>query len=296
MPAVAAWDTKPFVLTNPFSGSLTFNQVGALEPGVGMFTLLGDACKWIDAVRSTTDNIPQGNGSILHHRFLTGVQMPLTIGLWENTGVAACEDVLQAMLDLLSGSLRSLLNAGDNEGRLAWEIFGGAIRMVDDVRLLVYGDYSQAKGTDPATVTATLDSQYPYAQDLVQRRQPIEDGVPVVISNTGSSEYMPVIQVNRLDGVNGGAPVPSFTITRTHGGDVVQFAFDSALPGSNPIPGGDYAEITSFANTFYLNGDSTNESPGILMLDSDYFDLPPGDSTVEIDGCDCDVLWAPAWG
>lgn len=295
MPAVAAWDTKPFVLTNPFSGALAFNAVGALSPGVGLFTLVGDACKWLEAVRATTDNVPQGNGSIPHERFLTGVQVPLTIGMWEAPNVAACDAVLQAMLDLLSGSLRSLLNAGDNEGRLAWEIFGGAERMLDDVRLLVYGDYAQAKGSDAPFVTATLDSQFPYGQDLTQRSEPIEDSVPTIISNTGSSEYMPVIQVNRLDGVNGGSAVPAFTITRTHGADVVQFAFDSALPGSNPIPGGHYAEINCFANTIYLDGDSTNESPGIVMLDSDYFDLPPGDSTIEIDGCDCDVLWAPAW-
>lgn len=300
MGAVPSWAPQAFALTNPYTASrqvdprIFFNVLGSISPEVGYYSLRGDACSIGPSVRSTTDNVPQADGSIMHHRFLTGAQIQLTIELWEkggSPGIVACDSVLRAMLDDLMGAFRSLLNAGDNAGRLAWEVSGGATRMLDDVRLLIYPTFNTSPG-DPL-VTVTIDSKYPYALDLEQTRTGIEDGVPFTITNGGTSMMLPVFQVNRLDGVTSGSPVSSFTLSNNTTG--IQFAFDSALPGASAIPAGAYGEVSCFDNTFFKNGDETNESPGILMLDSDYFALEPGDNEIQIDGCDTDVLWQNAW-
>src|SRR5690349_17984383 len=112
MPAVPSWAPARFDLTNPYNGSMVFN----VASGGRKYLLDGDNCKFTMGVRSTTVNVPQADGSIPHHRFLTGAQMQLLIQLWdETTGKPACDDVLADMLDDVSGAFRSLLNAGDNE-------------------------------------------------------------------------------------------------------------------------------------------------------------------------------------
>lgn len=287
MPAVADWSGSQFDLTNPYNGTLSFN----VQTASGLYLFDQAGCSLDFEVRSTKSNVPQANGSILHHRFLTGAVMPLTIQLWEEPDKVACGEVLQNMLDELSGALRSLLNAGDNEGRIAWEVAGGDERMLDDVRLLVYPSY-QMGGL--GVVTVTLDSRYPYAQDLVQTRTGIANGATVTITNTGTADYDPVFQVNRLNGVTAATAVNAFTIENLTTG--LQFDYTDALPGAVPISaGGNYAEIDVFGNTIYLNGDGANLKAGVLELDSEYFPLQIGANNIKITGCDTDVLHAPAW-
>ncbi len=205
----------------------------------------------------------------------------------------ACESsLLTQMLDDLTGALRSLLNAGDNQGRLAWEVDGGNERMLDDVRLLVYPVFTPGP---PPSVTFTIDSQYPYAQDLNQTRTPVADGVPVIVDNTGSADYQPVFLVNQLNGVVDSGAVHTFTIQNLTTGE--QFVYDDSLPGASPISaGGHYAEINTFANTIFLDGDGANLKAGVDELNSEYLSLPIGSSVIQIDDCDMDILWAPAWG
>lgn len=290
MPAVPSWETQ-FDLTSP-GGNLSFNV--DLSPG---FYFLDPAnCSFNIGVRSTKSNVPQADGSILHTRFLTGVEMNLAIQLWESRDMLACADgeLLAVMLDDLSRSLRSLLNAGDNEGRLAWEVAGQNERMLDDARLLVYSAYSAVL---PQTVTATLDSQFPYAQDLTQIRTPCADGVPTVVTNTGSADYYPVFLVNMLNGVVGGSPVSSFTITTDRPSpDGLQIVYDDALPGATPIPGSHYGEINTFVNTFFEDGDGADLLAGVVEDESEFFPLLIGENTITITGADMDILWAPAWG
>lgn len=296
MPAVPSWAPQQFDLTNPYSTSkgdpwLSFN----VQTDLGLFLLDQKGCDFQITVRETTDNVPQSDGSILHRRFLTGVTMPLTIQLWAAPNQIACDDQLTAMLDEVTGAFRSLKNSGDNQGRLAWAVEGANERMLDDVRLLVYPRFETDGIT--ATVTVTIDSQYPFAQDLNQQSTPCPDGVPTEIINTGTADYFPVFQVNRLAGVTSASAVNNFTITLTNGSTVTQFVYSDSFPGADPISvGGHYAEITTFSNTIYLDGDGANLKAGVDELNSEYMELPIGTSEIQIDGCDMDVLWAPAWG
>lgn len=291
MPAVPKWSAPiQFDLTNPHNGSMSFN----VQLADRIYLLEQDGCDFQITVRSTTDNVPQSDGSNPHRRFLTGVTMPLTISLWRDVENPACDELLVDMVDELSGALRSLLNAGDNEGRLAWEIDEGAARMLDDVRLSVYPAY---RVDNPAgAFVVVLDSKFPYAQDLVQTTTECADGVPETIVNTGSAAYFPVFLVNQIGGVVSGAAVSSFMITVTQGTNVTQFVYNDGFPGAVPISaGGHYAEINCFENTIYLDGDSTNLKAGVDELNSEYPLFPTGTFDVQIDGCDMDVLWAPAW-
>ncbi len=284
MPAVPDW-SKPMTLTSPV-GDLLLNQE---VPGLGAYFLDGDGCKFNIGVRSTKDHVPQADGDILHHRFLTGTEMPLKIQLWESAerNAVACDALLELMLDTLTRHMRALLNAGDNEGRLAWAIpSGGPIRMLDDIRLLVYPDYTQDPSAMGSTVLATVDSQYPFAQDLNQTSTDIADGGTQVLNNTGSAAYTPVFQVQ--------GPTTGFSLINLTTGQ--QFDYDSNLPGAVAIGGGNYAEIDTFRNTIFLNGSGANLKAGVSQLTSDYWELAVGTNSVMIDGADVTVLWAPAWG
>ncbi len=268
---------------------MAFNE----QTSSGIYLVDQGGCDFHIDVRSTTDNVPQADGSILHTRFLTGVTIPMTIQLWETRNELACHgELLVEMLDNLSGALRSLLNAGDNEGRLAYQVDGQNDRMVDDVRLLVYPTFTPGP---PPTVTFTIDSRYPYAQDLTQQRTTFLNGVPQSIDNTGTAGYWPVFQVNRAAGVTNTAAVNDFTIQNITTG--IDFVYSSSNPGADPISaGGHYAEIDTFGNTIYLDGDGADLAAGITELESDYWPLVTGENDIVITGCDMDMLWAPAWG
>ncbi len=295
MPAVPHWAyPNVFDLTNPFNGNLSFNE----QTSSGIYLLIQDGCDFHIDVRSTTDNIPQANGSILHTRFLTGVTIPMTVQLWESRNEIACSgELLAEMLDNLSGALRSLLNAGDNEGRLAYQVDGQNDRMVDDVRLAVYPTFTPGP---PPTVTFTLDTQYPYAQDLLQNCTHFSDGVPQTLDNTGSADYHPVFLVNvsscslPYDGDVGA--VSDFTITVDNIYGITQFVYSDAFAGAVPIPSGAYAEINAFGNTIYQDGTGADLKAGVDELNSDYPVFATGSNDVQIDGADMVVLWAPAWG
>lgn len=279
-----------FILTNPYSTSLSTFLYLNTQLTDRLYLLDKSACTITPTVRQTTNDIPQANGSILHHRFLTGVQVQLKIDLWQTKAKPACDDLLADMVDELMGAFASLLNAGDNEGRLAWEVPGKNERILDDVRLLVYP--TLVVNEIFSSVTVTIDTKYPYAQDLTQIRTPIDDGSTVTISNTGTSEYFPVFQVNKLNDVIQGGTA-AFTIDNAANGK--QFAWDASQPGGSAIGGADYGEIDCFGNTMYLNGNGANLTPGIVMLSSEYFPLEIGDNDITINGAATDVLWAPAW-
>lgn len=293
MPAVPDWSSPiQFDLTNPYNtakgnGPLLFN----VQTASGLYLLDGTGCSFEIETRVTKTNVPQSDGSILHRRFLTGAEMALSIQLWESPDVIACGAVLATMLDDLSGALRSLLNAGDNEGRLSWEVSGKGDRMLDDIRLLVYPSFSA--GVALPVVTVRIDSKYPYAEDLTQTRTTITDGNTATLTNDGTAALFPVYQVYLSGGTT------SFSLTNTTNSQSMTWSgtLGSGGPagsGTTP-PGEDYIEIDTFNNTMFLNGISTDELPGLFLPNSLFPQLEVGGNDITIVGADVDILWQNAW-
>lgn len=278
MPAVPKWEL-PMTLTSPY-GSLLLNQ----QTAGGIYLLRPDGCGFDIQVRSTKDNVPQGDGSILHHRFLTGTEMPLAIQLWEDINTLACDELAEEMIDLLTLHLRGLLNAGDNQGRLSWDIpSGGNDRMLDDIRLLVYPELTL--NGNVYEVTTTIDSEYPYAQDLGEITTSISAGATETLNNTGNAIFYPVFIVQSTG---------TFTITNETTG--TELVWDGAVPAG-------CLEVNCFRETIYVNatctpgdGDGANLKYGIDMLNSDFPYLVPGNNDITMDGAGADVLWQAAYG
>jgi hypothetical protein len=109
--------------------------------------------------------------------------------------------------------------------------------------------------------------------------------VPDTLTNAGTAPMYPVFQVF--------GPTSFFSIGNLANG--LQFVYDASLPGASAIGSGDYAEITMFRNTIYLNGDQDNLKPGVNILLSDFFPLEVGDNIVTITGADALVKWQSAW-
>lgn len=300
MPPVPDW-TKEFRLTNPYTTAqggqwLTFN----VQSESGIYLLDQKGCAINFDVRSTKLDVPQGDGSILPERFLTGGVADLSVQLWGSDSKPACDQLLETMLDTLTGAVRSLLNAGDNAGRLSWDVASGADRMIDDVRLLTYPRFTM-DGPTPGVVF-TLDTRLPYAQTEADTFTNVLDGATVVITNDGTADYYPVFQVNRTwNGVSwdvGTSAVHSFTIQNLTTG--LDFNFDDTLPGGPAITANHFAEINCFTNTIYrmdvAADPGANLKASVVQLDSEYIPLVMGPNSIRITGADMAVIWANAYG
>lgn len=268
---IADW-TVPFSLTSAVYSAtlLPFNEAFSFSAGSGIYLLREDACSLNTDVRSTKDNVPQADGSILHCRYLTGMEMNLTVQLWENQANPACDQLQQEMMDTLMGYLYGLLNAGDNQGRISWTPNGGSSatstqRMLDDIRLLTYPVETHTGVL--AELAFTVDCALPYAEDLTQ----LAPSIPGTVVNAGNRPTYPVWQIYS----------GNFILTNTTTGDT--FAFDDSQPGC-PDVGAGYVEIDTFRNTAYLNGNLANLKPGIVMDSSDFFSIPPGTHTITCPG------------
>lgn len=281
MAATAEWAEIPFVLHSPYD-DITFN----LTTG-DRYLLIPGSCDMGAEVRSTKDDIPQADGSILHHRFFTGYEARMAAMLWVDNA-PACDADLVRMIDRLNGVCWSLLNAGDNEGRLSW-LPSGLVdyRMLDDVRLserLAIASPDDGRGT---ICSWHLDTSFPYAQNLTQQSTALD----ATITNTGTAEYWPVFRIS------GGATL--FTLTNTTTG--LSIVYNSSLPGG--IGTGAFGvEIDTFRNTAYLitgspvgPGDGADAMGSIDMNLSDFWSLATGANACTIVGATGTVLWAPAW-
>jgi hypothetical protein len=278
---LADW-TVPFSLTSAVYSAtpLAFNTPVVFPSGTGTYFLRSDGCSLDNQVRQTKDFVPQADGSILHRRFVAGMEMSLAIQMWEGTDNVACDSLLQEMLDDLMGYLYGLLNAGDNEGRISWVPEGGSSatstsRMLDDIRLLSYPKESQQSAA--YEVTVTIDCALPYSEDLTQLAPSIAGGGGTVINNGNRPTY-PVWQVYNGSGAN-----LAFTLTNTTTGD--SFSFDDSLPGCANIASGEYVEIDTFRNsvTKVAAGPTlSNVAAGVVMTTSDFFSIPPGSNTITL--------------
>jgi len=279
--AIANWSSPyQFDLTNPYNGTLLFNvQTGA--GGDHLYLLDQQNCQFRIGVRSTKSNVPQSDGSILHHRFLTGAEIDLSIQLWSKPDTIACDEVMQDMLDDLNGAFRSLLNAEDNQGRLSWNVAGTINRrMLDDIRLLVYPELTVG-GDGLGVVKVTIDSKYPYAEDVTQQPVDISDGGTTTITNNGTATTFPVFQVQ--------GTTASFVLTNLT-------TDESIIYGGTTITSPDYVELDSFNNTAFLNGDGADLLSSIDIVSSLWPTFQPGPNDITISGADVHILWNPSWG
>lgn len=271
MAATGEWAEIPFVLTSPY-GSLVLNDTAGLR-----YVLIPSGCDMGAPLRVTKDNVPQGNGSILHRRFEEGYQCQLTMMFWRDKKPACGEDLV-IMLDELNKHARGLLNAADNQGRLAWLPSGlSEYRMLDDIRLLERVQV-QAPSDGRGTVASfAVDTAYPYAQDLTQQSTALN----ATLTNTGTVAYWPVVKVF--------GATSSWTLQNVTTGKQLVYS-GTAIPG-----GGQYVEIDMFRNTMYLNGSGANLISSLNMLTSDFFPLEIGANVLTIAGATATVLWAPAY-
>jgi hypothetical protein len=268
---IALWGPPvPMTLQTPL-GSIVLNDPTSAD---GYF-IVQEESAMAPAVRLTQTNIPQQDGAILHRRWLTGVESTLVIELWQDAEQVACGELRQTMHDLFSGHARSLLRAGDNEGRLLWTPEGEVRRMLDDIRLTSYPVFTNDAGT--LQVSVGIDTGYPYAIDLTQTEETVSGSGTLV--NAGNAEFWPVIKVD--------GPFTTFEITNNDAldelGNPLTILYNGALPGAQSVPGGSYAEIDAFRGTIYLNGDGANLKPGWVATASDLFPIMPGSNDIDTD-------------
>lgn len=286
--AVGSWDTPFYLVTD--QGSLTLNEPASTDGG---FLLDVDACAAGVAMRASKDNVPQADGSILHHRFVTGYEMHMELELWTPApnNVLACyttDPSADYLNDTLMRHLRAMV---DGNGRVLWQPAYGDTRLMDQVKLLQAPVITVSPG-GPSRVAFTLDSPFPYIMDYTQIVTALSGGVSDTLSNIGTAPFYPVFKVY--------GPVSQFTLTNITTGK--SFSYDADQPGAQMIGTGEYAEISTFGNTIYLNGDQDNLKPGIVIATSDFFPLAVGDNEIIAygDGTlgpypDVDVLWQAAW-
>lgn len=247
----------------PGSQELLLNQTIAFSAGDGAYMLDQGGCTLGATVRAEKENVPQADGSILHCRYVTGMEMQLAIQLWDaSLDQPACDSLLQEMLDELMAYLYNLINADDDDGRVYWQPAGVNQRMLDDCRLLVY-PAEQHPDSGIMGVTVTLDTQWPYSVDAAQ----LSPTLPGNVTNAGNRDTYPVWKIYY--------PVSYTTIANSDTGE--QFSWDSSRPGTGgPLDPGDYLEIDTFKNTVYKNGTGANLKAGIVMESSQFFTIPPG--------------------
>jgi len=274
---IADWEV-PFVLTSKVYSStdLLINQDVSFNAGTGIYFLRPDGCKLRNDVRAMKTNVPQEDGDIFTgRRFITGSAMDLVVQLWQDEDNIACDELLQEMVDTFMGYAYGLLNAPDNQGRIAWRPEGDSsassqYRMLDDILLLTYPVGSQQPG-NPYELALTVDCELPYSEDLTQ----LNPTVPGAVVNTGNRPTFPVMKLY--------GTFTTVTVTNTTTGAVWQF--DGSLPGAGgAVTSPDYLEVNTFNNTVYLNGSGANRMAGVIQTTSDFFTLNPGSNTITAPG------------
>lgn len=287
---IADWNVA-MTLISPL-GSLDLNDPTSPD---GYYVVDNANCKSGPAVRPSADNVPQGNGAILHRGFFGGYLLQMAIQYYADMDTAACATTTpssETMNDLLMRHLVAILDGG---GRLLYQPEGKLARLADQLQLsgTVVDLTEIASGTG---VSFTLESQLPYTIDFTQTDTTLDAGTPTQnLVNDGSIGFLPVAKVH--------GPFSDFTLTNADqldsGGSPLQIVYDDSLPGAVAVGGGDYIEISFFHNTVYLNGSGASRKAGINILQSDFFPLGVGDNHLTIASMGTapttHILWQPAW-
>jgi hypothetical protein len=275
--------TVPFVLQTQF-GNLPINQpLGTVDSR--RFQLAPTKCNAVLPVRSTDDDVPQGDGKISHRRWRSGYQAHLAIEPLQaydgGDGDPACDEILVEMLDLLGLHLNELVRSGQVGGagaRLSFSPTGFADRMFDRLQLLAVTPPSQEGELGGTLVEFDVDSAFPYYIEAAETDTPIADGATETITNVGNTDYLPVFEVY--------GPYTGFTLTNHSVQDLdgvdLQLVYDSTLPGGHAVAGGEWIEFEFFRETAYANSAPRQRKGSIDWRVSDFFPLVPGDNLVEL--------------
>ena len=269
-------------------GTLYFNDP---TPGTfqsGYLPLVETECRATRALRTATDQIPQGDGEIFHRRFRDATEFTLVLQLWETENDPACDTVRREMYEELVAHLNSLVNI---PGRFIWQPSGyGDERMLEACRYADPIDVSWPNGV--LQVSFKLDSEFPYVIDKTQQTVSITSGsttnIPMPMFG---ADFYPVIKAHGLASVFW---IINQDVTDEYG-DPLAFYYDSTRPGAQVITAGHYGEIVTFHETMYLDGHFANLKPGVLPDLTDYFVLAPGDNHIEVHGTTAEFLVNYAW-
>ena len=286
--SVASWDyPNVFQISDP-TGTLNLNAAVTLDSETGLYLLNPQACKSQTPLRVTNTNVPQKDGSQLHHRFYEGEEMILAVQMWDALDSPACDTLLQLMTDELMQHIRGLTNPPipPNDARILWTPEGEAQRMLKAVKLNDTTETTLEEGA--SQVVFTVKSPYPYSMDAADNTTALN----ATITNAGTAEYWPVVKVF--------GATSAFTLTNTSvqddDGNNLAVVFDASQIGASSVPGGgQFVEIDMFWETMYLNGSGANYKPGLVMGTSTFFPLRVGTNALTISGATASVIWANAW-
>jgi hypothetical protein len=279
--------TQPARIVSPY-GTLLLNQ----DLGDGrIYLAVQGSCSVQRSLRVTKDQVPQGDGAILHRRFADGTEMRYQMEYWEDGGSKiACAETAREMAEDLALHLGGILNG---DGRLYWQPSDYSDeRLLDNARWFV--ELTHDWSSDRPVAKFGIDGPFPYFIDKTEVDVPILDAGTgssfVTITNTGNADFYPVIIVD--------GPTSGFTIENETTG--LKIVYDSSRPGAIAIGSGDIGEFDCFRNTAYLGiggepGNDTNLKPGVDPELTDYFALIPGANDVSVIGADITVKTNNAW-
>ena len=289
------WDVI-FRLVNDLDQEIRFN-----DPGFDyFFALEEESCRAERTLRVTTNPIPQADGEILHRRFRDGTEITLAVQLWETSNEVACGRARREMHEMLVAVLDGMLNAA---GRLYWQPSSYPDeRMLDSARKMTPIEISYSDGVPVCTFT--VDSPFPYVLDKTQREDSpasggllVPAGVPTsIVLPEFSAPFWPVMKAFP-NGSNTWSIIN--TSVEDEWGDALGFFYDVSRPHSVSITGEildpHYAEIDTFRETIYYDGNLTNLKPFVNPETSDYFYLQPGSNLITATDADVLFLINNAW-
>lgn len=292
---MAEWSI-PFTLKTP-KGTLKFNT-GQGGSGVNANDLyLFDEAKChagLASLRTQNDDSPQSDGAIFHRSFKSYYVASLDVELWlgaPGSADPACEADRVRMLDNLMLHVNALvdpeladLEAGNCQFK--WDPSGAIpARMMNQVRLLTWPQ--ETLETPLMTLAFELESPFPYTMDVAETVTVID--ASETVTNLGTTDFFPVFKVH--------GPVSQFSIQNAT--DLMFIDYDAALPGAVAIAGGHYAEIDTFHNTIFLDGNGANLMAGLDVATSDFWQLVVGANSLSYTSdnvlSSCEMLWNNAW-
>lgn len=298
---IAEWD-NPWWLTTP-EGTLPLNQEYGTTGWV--FQLNPEKCSAALPVRTTDDDVPQGDGKIPHRRWRSGYGIHLAIEPLKSVGgELECPEGsdLVAMVDLLDLHLNSMIRTGLVSGfpnaRLIFTPGGGVSptdnRMFDRCQLAGTPTPSFDGALGGFQCEVDIDTPYPYYISEQETDSVVYEGgtsAITTITNDGTTDYYPVVQ---LFGSASLVIVTNYSILDLDG-EPLQLIYDSSLPGASIISPGDYVEVVFFEGKAFLNGNEANRKAGLDMRYTELWPLIPGENLIGAFGGEALIKWNHAY-